>query len=42
VQMTCVDRSAPVAAGWEQPVYLGTELTFTAVGRPVQRSGSSH
>ena len=29
-----VDRDAPVATGWGQRVYLETELTFTAVGRP--------
>ncbi|MFB0533992.1 MAG: hypothetical protein ACETWR_03305, partial [Anaerolineae bacterium] len=34
VQMIRVDRGAPVAGGWGQQVYLGTELTFTAVGRP--------
>jgi N-methylhydantoinase A/oxoprolinase/acetone carboxylase beta subunit len=34
VQMSRVDRGAPVAVGWGQHVYLGTELTFTAVGRP--------
>jgi len=34
VQMARLDRDAPVAAGWGQRVYLGTELTFTAVGRP--------
>jgi len=34
VQMVRVDRDALVAAGWGQRVYLGTELTFTAVGRP--------
>jgi N-methylhydantoinase A/oxoprolinase/acetone carboxylase beta subunit len=34
VQTTRVDRGVPVAAGGEQEVYLGTELTFTAVGRP--------
>jgi N-methylhydantoinase A/oxoprolinase/acetone carboxylase beta subunit len=34
VQTTRVDRNVPVAAGWEQHIYLGTELTFTAVGRP--------
>jgi N-methylhydantoinase A/oxoprolinase/acetone carboxylase beta subunit len=28
------DRQAKVAAGWGQEVYLGTELIFTAVGRP--------
>jgi N-methylhydantoinase A/oxoprolinase/acetone carboxylase beta subunit len=34
VQIIRVDRSAPVAAGWGEQVYLGTELTFMAVGRP--------
>jgi N-methylhydantoinase A/oxoprolinase/acetone carboxylase beta subunit len=34
VQMSRVDRDVPVAVGWGQRVYLGTELTFTAVGRP--------
>jgi len=34
VQMSRRDREAPVAGGWGQRVYLGTELTFTAVGRP--------
>jgi N-methylhydantoinase A/oxoprolinase/acetone carboxylase beta subunit len=34
VQVSRVDRNAPIAAGWEQEIYLGTELTFTAVGRP--------
>jgi N-methylhydantoinase A/oxoprolinase/acetone carboxylase beta subunit len=34
VQMSRVDRGAPVAVGWGQHVYLGTELTFMAVGRP--------
>jgi len=34
VQTTRVDQNVPVAAGWGQYVYLGTELTFTAVGRP--------
>jgi N-methylhydantoinase A/oxoprolinase/acetone carboxylase beta subunit len=28
------DRGAKIAAGWGQEVYLGTELIFTAVGRP--------
>jgi N-methylhydantoinase A/oxoprolinase/acetone carboxylase beta subunit len=28
------DRRAKVATGWKQEVYLGTELIFTAVGRP--------
>ncbi len=34
VQMARVDRQAKVAVGWGQEIYLGTELTFTAVGRP--------
>ncbi len=34
VQMIRVDRVAPVAGGWGQEIYLSTELTFTAVGRP--------
>ena len=34
VQIARVDRCVPVAAGWGQHIYLGTELTFTAVGRP--------
>jgi N-methylhydantoinase A/oxoprolinase/acetone carboxylase beta subunit len=34
VQMARKDRRAKVATGWEQEVYLGTELIFTAVGRP--------
>jgi N-methylhydantoinase A/oxoprolinase/acetone carboxylase beta subunit len=34
VQMAREDRQVKVAAGWTQEVYLGTELIFTAVGRP--------
>jgi hypothetical protein len=34
VRMARVDKSAPVKGGWGQSVYLETELTFTAVGRP--------
>jgi len=34
VRMSRTDRRARVAAGWGQEVYLGTELVFTAVGRP--------
>jgi len=34
IQTTRVDQNVPIAAGWGQCVYLGTELTFTAVGRP--------
>ena len=34
VQTGRVDQSVPVQAGWGQEIYLGTRLTFTAVGRP--------
>jgi N-methylhydantoinase A/oxoprolinase/acetone carboxylase beta subunit len=34
VRMVREDRSAPVRGGWGSQVYLGTQLTFTAVGRP--------
>ena len=34
VQTGRVDHSVTVQAGWGQQVYLGTQLTFTAVGRP--------
>jgi N-methylhydantoinase A/oxoprolinase/acetone carboxylase beta subunit len=34
VQMAREDREVAVKAGWGDQVYLGTELTFTAVGRP--------
>ncbi|MDH7485550.1 MAG: hydantoinase/oxoprolinase family protein [Anaerolineae bacterium] len=34
VQMARHDRRAKVGGGWGEEVYLGTELTFTAVGRP--------
>ncbi|MDY7078956.1 MAG: hydantoinase/oxoprolinase family protein [Chloroflexota bacterium] len=34
VRMTRVDQNAPVRGEWGQQVYLGTRLTFTAVGRP--------
>ncbi len=34
VQMVREDREVVVKAGWGDQVYLGTELTFTAVGRP--------
>ena len=34
VRMERVDRNVPVGAGWEEEIYLGTRLTFTAVGRP--------
>lgn len=34
VKMVRFDKTLPVALGWGQSVYLGTDLTFTAVGRP--------
>ena len=34
VQTSRTDRQAKVGAGWGQQIYLGTELVFTAVGRP--------
>jgi N-methylhydantoinase A/oxoprolinase/acetone carboxylase beta subunit len=34
VQMTRKDRDVLVKAGWGDRLYLGTELVFTAVGRP--------
>jgi N-methylhydantoinase A/oxoprolinase/acetone carboxylase beta subunit len=34
IQMARVDREAPVQAEWGQQIYLGTDLVFTAVGRP--------
>jgi N-methylhydantoinase A/oxoprolinase/acetone carboxylase beta subunit len=34
VQMARQDREVLVRAGWGDRLYLGTELTFTAVGRP--------
>ncbi|MGA9349340.1 MAG: hydantoinase/oxoprolinase family protein [Anaerolineae bacterium] len=34
VQMDRADRQVKVATGWGQEVYLGTEMIFTAVGRP--------
>jgi N-methylhydantoinase A/oxoprolinase/acetone carboxylase beta subunit len=34
VRMERVDRNVPVGSGWEEEIYLGTQLTFTAVGRP--------
>jgi N-methylhydantoinase A/oxoprolinase/acetone carboxylase beta subunit len=39
VRMARVDKSAPVKGGWGQSVYLETELTFTAVGRPRPTEG---
>jgi N-methylhydantoinase A/oxoprolinase/acetone carboxylase beta subunit len=34
IQIDRCDTYAPVGAGWGEQVYLGTQLTFTAVGRP--------
>jgi hypothetical protein len=34
VQMERLDREVLVSSGWGDQIYLGTELTFTAVGRP--------
>jgi len=34
IQIDRRDTYAPVGAGWGEQVYLGTQLTFTAVGRP--------
>jgi len=34
IQIDRRDTYAPVGAGWGEQVYLGTELNFTAVGRP--------
>jgi len=33
MQVTREDRIAPIRAGWGERIYLGTDLTFTAVGR---------
>jgi hypothetical protein len=34
IQIDRHDTYAPVGAGFGEQIYLGTELTFTAVGRP--------
>jgi N-methylhydantoinase A/oxoprolinase/acetone carboxylase beta subunit len=34
VRMARQDQEASVQGGWGDKIYLGTELTFTAVGRP--------
>ncbi|MGD8398072.1 MAG: hydantoinase/oxoprolinase family protein [Anaerolineae bacterium] len=34
VQVLRRDQAVPVRAGWGDTLYLGTELTFTAAGRP--------
>ena len=33
-QMLREDKEVLVKAGWGEKLYLGTELVFTAVGRP--------
>jgi hypothetical protein len=32
--MERIDHTAPVADSWGDEIYLGTELYFTAAGRP--------
>lgn len=34
VRMTREDQYVPTPGGWADQIYLGTDLTFTAVGRP--------
>jgi hypothetical protein len=34
VQVVREDKEVLVKAGWGEKLYLGTELVFTAVGRP--------
>ena len=34
ITMTREDKRAPIRGGWGQEIFLGTELVFTAVGRP--------
>jgi hypothetical protein len=34
VKMQREDQIAPIAPNWGGEIYLGTQLTFTAVGRP--------
>jgi len=34
IQMVRRDNTVPAKAGWGDKLYLGTELIFTAVGRP--------
>jgi N-methylhydantoinase A/oxoprolinase/acetone carboxylase beta subunit len=36
VRLSRVDQEAPTAMAEDDQVYLGTELTFTAVGRPIR------
>ncbi|MEJ2209003.1 MAG: hydantoinase/oxoprolinase family protein [Anaerolineae bacterium] len=39
VQMAREDRSVPVKSGWGDQLYLGSELIFTAAGRPSPATG---
>ena len=41
VQTTREDWNVPVSAGWRTYIYLGTKLTFTAVGRPAYAKAST-
>ena len=34
IQVNRVDQNVAVSSGWGGQIYLGTELTFTAIGRP--------
>jgi hypothetical protein len=34
VQFGRIDRRARVGSGWGEEIHLGTELLFTAMGRP--------
>ena len=34
IQMDRQDQNAEIGAGWDTTIYLGTDLTFTAIGRP--------
>jgi hypothetical protein len=36
VRVSRLDQEAPTAMSDDDQVYLGTELTFTAVGRPIR------
>jgi N-methylhydantoinase A/oxoprolinase/acetone carboxylase beta subunit len=39
LHVTRTDHFAPVSAGWGEELYLGTELTFVAAGRPSPAAG---
>jgi len=41
IQVLRQDRTGPVGGGWGRRIYLGTELVFTAVGRPDVESATS-